>query len=171
MLLSPPYGLADISIPVPISEALLHESRHYAISLAPSVVSSVGPLIDTLVKSGVSRYVKFKLLDGVGLYAGNEGGSVKTVPGSKEDVFKSKELGLLQKRKLMKFMMAIAAKTESRVESKVDEVAFLDHLTSKEIGLEPEVANAVAYALSLSSDPKGKAILLRVTPKITNTSL
>jgi RAB protein geranylgeranyltransferase component A len=162
--------LANISVPVPIPESLLRDSRNYAISLAPSIVSSVGPLIDTLVNSGVSRYVKFKLLDGVGLYAnasnggakssGQEwAGSVKTVPGSKEDVFKSKELGLLQKRKLMKFLMATASQLEQsseNVTNSVDNLPFLKYLTSKEVGLDAEVANAVAYALSLSSDPNGE---------------
>lgn len=170
LLLSPPSVLANISVPVPIPESLLRDSRNYAISLAPSIVSSVGPLIDTLVNSGVSRYVKFKLLDGVGLYAnasnggakssGQEwAGSVKTVPGSKEDVFKSKELGLLQKRKLMKFLMATASQLEQsseNVTNSVDNLPFLKYLTSKEVGLDAEVANAVAYALSLSSDPNGE---------------
>ncbi|KIM27206.1 hypothetical protein M408DRAFT_9392 [Serendipita vermifera MAFF 305830] len=169
LLLSPPPGLADISVPVPITEELLRQSRDYAISLAPSVVPSISPLIDTLIKSGVSRYVKFKLLDGVGLYASipspssseNEAsdengpiGTVKTVPGSKEDVFKSKELGLLQKRKLMKFLMSTASNLESTLGTDQQKISFLEYLTSKEVGLAPDVADAVAYALSLSSDPK-----------------
>jgi Rab proteins geranylgeranyltransferase component A len=155
---------------VPIPESLLRDSRNYAISLTPSIVSSVGPLIDTLVNSGVSRYVKFKLLDGVGLYASSTStgdersaeerfGTVKTVPGSKEDVFKSKELGLLQKRKLMKFLMATASqsdKSPGKESTSVDNLPFLKYLTSKEVGLDTEVANAVAYALSLSSDPTGE---------------
>jgi Rab proteins geranylgeranyltransferase component A len=162
---------------VPISEALLRDSRNYAISLAPSIVPSIGPLIDTLVNSGVSRYVKFKLLDGVGLYANasnngdkqgsssahEQGGSVKTVPGSKEDVFKSKELGLLQKRKLMKFLMATATQSDKPAtngSNSTDNVSFLNYLTSKEVGLDAEVASAVAYALSLSSDPNGESGLL-----------
>jgi RAB protein geranylgeranyltransferase component A len=162
---------------VPIPEALLRDSRNYAISLAPSIVPSIGPLIDALVNSGVSRYVKFKLLDGVGLYASasNSGaeqgdgfsqerfGSVKTVPGSKEDVFKSKELGLLQKRKLMKFLMATATQSDKPTTNEpnfTDNVPFLGYLASKEVGLDAEVASAVTYALSLSLDPNGELCLL-----------
>ena len=176
--MSPPAELADISVPVPIPEALLRDSRNFSISLGPSVVPSVGPLIDSLINSGVSRYVKFKLLDGVGLYAlsgagdAEDGrpesvGSVKTVPGSKEDVFKSKELGLLQKRRLMKFLMNTASQTDTTFgngSKSTDDNSLLAYLTSKDIGLDVEVANAVVYALSLSVDPNGEITPAPATP-------
>jgi len=67
-------------------------------------------MIESLVGSGVSRYGGFKLLEGVGIYSA--GGQVKRVPSSKEDVFKDKDMGILDKRKLMKFLMFVTSEFE-----------------------------------------------------------
>jgi RAB protein geranylgeranyltransferase component A len=67
-------------------------------------------LITTLIKSDVSKYVTFRMLDSVSVWdeehAGERGrGGLRKVPGSKEEVFKDKSVGLVEKRKLMKFLM------------------------------------------------------------------
>jgi hypothetical protein len=112
-------------------------------------------MIDTLVSSGVARYVPFKLLDSVGLYDEAKA-EVKTVPGSKEDVFKSKELGVLQKRKLMKFLMATATQDSNKPEEpQNNDERFLDHLRGKNVGLDKDISNAIFYALALSTDTNG----------------
>lgn len=69
---------------------------------------SRGALVGTLIASDVSKYVTFKLLDGVYLWEDGHGpraGSARRVPGSKEDVFKDKSVPLAEKRKLMKALM------------------------------------------------------------------
>ncbi|KAG8821875.1 Rab proteins geranylgeranyltransferase component A, partial [Serendipita sp. 399] len=164
--LNPPKHITNLSAPVPISEELLRDSRHYAISLSPSIVSSTGPLVDALVASGVARYVPFKLLDAVGLYSqaaetglnqSADGEQVRLVPASKEDVFKSKDLGLLQKRKLMKFLMSTATSDANQPPAtphlEVDQSNLRGYLTSKLVGLDNDIADAIAYALALSTDP------------------
>lgn len=50
------------------------------------------------------------MLDSVGIW--DNDGSIKKVPGSKEDVFKDKSIGLLDKRRLMKFLMFAAGDFE-----------------------------------------------------------
>lgn len=81
---------------------LLANRRRYALSLFPAVLPSRGPLITTLINSGVSKYVSFRMLDSVSLW---DQGAVRRVPGSKEQVFKDKDISLQEKRKLMKFLM------------------------------------------------------------------
>jgi Rab proteins geranylgeranyltransferase component A len=155
-ILNPPADITDLSAPVPISADSLRQSRDYAISLTPSILSATGPMIDTLVSSGVARYVPFKLLDAVGLYDEAKA-EVKTVPGSKEDVFKSKELGVLQKRKLMKFLMATATRDANKPEEpQNNDEKFLDHLRGKNVGLDKDISNAIFYALALSTDTNGR---------------
>jgi len=78
-----------------------------------------GKLIDTLISSGVSGYVGFRIVDGVGLLQANavdsdassssskSSGKVKKVPTSKGQVFKDKTMSLLEKRKLMKMLMFV----------------------------------------------------------------
>ncbi|KZT13206.1 FAD/NAD(P)-binding domain-containing protein [Laetiporus sulphureus 93-53] len=128
------------------SSSSLPQSRQYSLSLAPSIIPSIGPLIDALVASGVSRYGGFKLLEKVALYAAP--GKVRHVPGSKEDVFKSKELSLLDKRRLMRFLTFAAGEFEGskELEGKVD-VPFFGFLRET-FSLEDRTAGAIAYALA-----------------------
>ncbi|PVF99147.1 FAD/NAD(P)-binding domain-containing protein [Serendipita vermifera] len=170
-IINPPTGVTNLSAPVPISTESLRQSRDYAISLTPSILSATGPMIDTLVASGVARYVPFKLLDAVGLYDEAKA-EVKMVPGSKEDVFKSKELGVLQKRKLMKFLMATASREASKsTETQNNDENFLDHLRGKNVGLDKEISNAIFYALVLSTDTneKTESALSRLQKYIVST--
>lgn len=93
-----------------LSPELERDKRRYALSLYPAVLPSRGSLISTLIASNVSKYVGFRLLDSVGLWQAGEG--VRKVPGSKEEVFKDKTIGLADKRKLMKFLMWVAGEFE-----------------------------------------------------------
>lgn len=103
-------------------ESLLANKRRYALSLFPAVLPSRGSLITTLINSGVSKYVSFRLLDSVSLYepvqgaeaeAGVGTGKVRRVPGSKEQVFKDKQISLMEKRRLMKFLMFAVGEFEN----------------------------------------------------------
>ena len=84
--------------------SLLANKRRYALSLFPAILPSRGSLITTLINSGVSKYVSFRLLDSVSLYD-EATKTARRVPGSKESVFKDKEISLMEKRRLMKFLM------------------------------------------------------------------
>jgi RAB protein geranylgeranyltransferase component A len=95
--------------------ALKQASRNYSLSLAPSVVPSVSPLIETLVSSGVSRYSTFRMLASTAIFDAASG-TAKKVPGSKEDVFKDKEVGLVDKRRLMKALLWIMGEFEGSPE-------------------------------------------------------
>lgn len=44
---------------------------------------------------------------------GGEGEGIRRVPGSKEQVFKDKEISLMEKRRLMKFLMFSAGEFEN----------------------------------------------------------
>lgn len=110
-----PGGLySHVSIRYPASDApdaqtpppeLLRESRHYSISLTPALIPSKGILIDSLVKSGVSKYGGFRLLEGIALHSNEADPAIICVPASKEDVFKDKGMSLMEKRKLMKLLL------------------------------------------------------------------
>lgn len=102
--------------------------RQYAISLYPAILPARGKLIDTLISSGVSGYIGFRVVDGVGLLhpptstgvgtstsGGEEVSSgIKKVPSSKGQVFKDKTLSLMEKRKLMKMLMFVANLDETK---------------------------------------------------------
>ena len=140
------------------------QSRQYSISLSPTIIPSIGPLIDALISSGVSRYGGFKLLEKVAIYTGP--GSVKPVPGSKEDVFKNKELSLLEKRRLMRFLMFAAGDFEGKKELEGKEDSpFVDFLRDV-FSLDGQTAAAIAYALAFCISGTGKNVsALSFTPQ------
>lgn len=138
---------------ISVSGTVPSRSRQYAISLSPTLIPSIGPLIDALVASGVSRYGGFKLLERVALYASP--GIVKPVPGNKEDVFKSKQLSLLDKRRLMRFLMFAGGEFEDKPELQGNEqTAFPDFLRSK-FSLKDDAVQAITYALAFCLSPSG----------------
>jgi RAB protein geranylgeranyltransferase component A len=133
----------------------LSQSRYYSISLCPSVIPSTGPIISSLISSGVSKYGGFRLVDTVGIYDAASG-TVKSVPGSKEDVFKSKEISLVDKRRIMRFLAFAMGDFEDKqeIEGKKD-MPFLDFLKSV-FALNDDVSSAIAYALAYCTLPTGK---------------
>ncbi|KAI1788932.1 FAD/NAD(P)-binding domain-containing protein [Ganoderma leucocontextum] len=128
------------------SETIPPQARQYAVSLAPSIVPSIGPHIEALIASGVSRYGSFKLLEKVAVY--DRPGLVQSVPGSKEDVFKSKVLSLIDKRRLMRFLMFAAGEFEGKKELEgKEQTPFVQYLREV-FALDEKAVNAIAYALA-----------------------
>lgn len=131
----------------------MEQARAYSISLSPSLIPSTGPLIDALVSSGVARYGGFRLIERVYVY--DPSGTVKPVPGSKEDVFKNKEISLLDKRRLMRFLMFAAGEFEDKKELEGQtETPFPEYLKAV-FSLNDEMTNAIAYALAYCLSPSG----------------
>ncbi|KAI0366234.1 FAD/NAD(P)-binding domain-containing protein [Pilatotrama ljubarskyi] len=144
------------------SSTIPPQSRQYSVSLAPSIVPSLGPHIDSLIASGVSRYGSFKLLEKVAVY--DRPGYVQSVPGSKEDVFKSKALSLVEKRRLMRFLLFAAGEFEGKKELEgKEQMSFLQFLREA-FTLADKPANAIAYALAFVTSPDGMyhSVKLRV---------
>ncbi|KAF8590293.1 FAD/NAD(P)-binding domain-containing protein [Ramaria rubella] len=141
------------------SEEPLPSSRSYSLSLSPALIPSAGPLITALILSGVSRYGQFKLLDAV--YIHRDGG-LKRVPGNKEDVFKARDVSLVDKRKLMRFLQFAAGEFEERPELEGQENTPLGDFMREKFSLGEEAREAIMYALaycSSSSDPTLPALL------------
>jgi RAB protein geranylgeranyltransferase component A len=135
------------------SASTFPQSRQYSLSLAPSLIPSVGPMIASLVSSGVARYGGYRLVERVGAY--DSSGVVKTVPGSKEDVFKNKDISLVDKRRLMRFLMFAAGNFEDKkeLEGKAD-APFLDFLRTV-FSLNEEIAGVITYSLAYCASASG----------------
>ena len=131
-------------------------SRQYSICLQPSLIPSTGPCIASLVASGVSKYSGFRLLDCVGIH--DPTGRIKQVPGSKEDIFKSKEIGLIEKRRLMRFLTFAASEFEDKIELEgKHSVPFLEFLQTT-FSLNEEMASVITYALAFCASPTGELL-------------
>lgn len=62
------------------------------------------PMVDVMLRSGASRHVDFKSLDGNLIYWD---GKLCNVPDSREGIFKDKNLGLTEKSLMMKFLKLV----------------------------------------------------------------
>ena len=130
----------------------LPEARHYSISLAPSVIPSVGPLISSLISSGVARYGGFRMVEQMGIY---QAGSLKQVPASKEDIFTNKQISLLDKRRVMRFLMFTAGDFEDSTELENNEQTPFIGFLRTEFKLNEEMINAITYSLAFCSSGSG----------------
>jgi RAB protein geranylgeranyltransferase component A len=127
--------------------------RQYSISLLPSIIPSVGPLISTLIDSGVSRYGGFKLLEQVALYRAP--GRIQNVPNTKEDVFKNRQISLVDKRRLMRFFTFVSGDFEDSPELRGKESAsFIDFLAST-FTIERTIAETIVFALAFCISLQG----------------
>ncbi|XP_054145522.1 rab proteins geranylgeranyltransferase component A 1 [Melozone crissalis] len=80
---------------------IVREGRRFNIDLVSKLLYSRGLLIDLLIKSNVSRYAEFKNASRVLAF---REGKVEQVPCSRADVFNSRQLTMVEKRMLMKFL-------------------------------------------------------------------
>ncbi|XP_061926179.1 rab proteins geranylgeranyltransferase component A 1 [Entelurus aequoreus] len=90
---------------------LVKEGRRFNIDLVSKLMYARGSLVDLLIKSNVSRYAEFKNVTRILTY---RRGNVEQVPCSRADVFASRELSVVEKRKLMRFLTSCMEETEER---------------------------------------------------------
>nr|XP_057942599.1 rab proteins geranylgeranyltransferase component A 1 isoform X2 [Doryrhamphus excisus] len=82
-------------------DCLVKEGRRFNIDLVSKLMYARGSLVDLLIKSNVSRYAEFKNITRILTY---RHGNVEQVPCSRADVFASRQLSVVEKRKLMRFL-------------------------------------------------------------------
>ncbi|KAM9323836.1 rab proteins geranylgeranyltransferase component A 1 [Gastrophryne carolinensis] len=123
---------------------VVREGRRFNIDLVSKLLYSRGLLIDLLIKSSVSRYTEFKNVTRILTY---HHGKIQQVPCSRADVFSSKQLSMIEKRTLMKFL-TFCADYEQHPEEYQDykDSTFVEFLQSKRLtpGLQHFVLCSIA---------------------------
>ncbi|KAG6331963.1 hypothetical protein ID866_7126 [Astraeus odoratus] len=122
--------------------------KQYALSLSPSVIPAVGPFITSIIASGVARYGEYKLLGPVSIYHDTQ---FKHVPRSKEDVFRDQRIPLIEKRRLMRFLVFAAGEYETSPEFRGKEDVPFSEFLRQTFSLSEEVAQIVTFALGYCS--------------------
>lgn len=111
------------------SEKLLQKSsRSFAIDVTPSLIFGAGPAVLGFIVSNVSEYVDFKSIEGM-LWLDSKG-KLARVPCSKGDVFGTKLLNPLEKRKLMKFLQLVMDYATSLQAAEEEEVSTTEEVQS-----------------------------------------
>ncbi|CDR87440.1 related to Rab proteins geranylgeranyltransferase component A 2 [Sporisorium scitamineum] len=146
--------------PFELPESLASLNRHYAISLAPTLLPTTGPSIDCLIRSKVSSYATFRLLERTCVASTSTTDddtttTLTSVPASKEDIFKTKTLSLIAKRKLMKLLMYIATEdwqSDLAQNPTTAQRPFVEYLAEVH-KMSPDLVDAVAYGVCLCASP------------------
>ncbi|KAM9450265.1 rab proteins geranylgeranyltransferase component A 1 [Clarias gariepinus] len=126
---------------------LLKEGRRFNIDLVSKLLYSRGLLVDLLIKSNVSRYAEFKNISCI-LTCHN--GKVEQVPCSRADVFGSKQLTVVEKRMLMKFLTFCLDFEQHQEEFQgFSEMPFLEFLKHK--NLTENLQHFILYSIAMVS--------------------
>ncbi|XP_077519148.1 rab escort protein [Amblyomma americanum] len=126
-------------------EKLVNVSRKFNLDLAPKLLFSRGPLVELLISSNIARYAEFKALTRI-LTLHN--GGLQQVPCSRADVFTSKNVTVVEKRMLMKFLTFCKEFEQHSEEYRGFEGRpFLEFLQSKQ--LSKNVEHYVLHAIAM----------------------
>ncbi|KAF8550256.1 FAD/NAD(P)-binding domain-containing protein [Imleria badia] len=119
--------------------------KQYSISLSPTVIPSVGPFISSLVSSGVSRYGSYKLLGPMAIY---HNGRFQSVPQNKESIFQDRSIPLIEKRRLMRFLVFASGEFEETPELQGKEDTPFDHFLRESFSLSEGISQVIMFSLA-----------------------
>ncbi|XP_040594338.1 rab proteins geranylgeranyltransferase component A 2 [Mesocricetus auratus] len=127
---------------------MIKESRRFNIDLVSKLLYSQGSLIDLLIKSNVSRYAEFKNVTRILAF---REGKVEQVPCSRADVFNSKELTMVEKRMLMKFLtFCLDYEQHSDEYQDFKQCSFSEYLKTKK--LTPNLQHFILHSIAMTSE-------------------
>ncbi|XP_020767648.2 rab proteins geranylgeranyltransferase component A 2 [Odocoileus virginianus] len=127
---------------------IVKEGRRFNIDLSSKLLYSQGLLIDLLIKSNVSRYAEFKNVTRILAF---REGKVEQVPCSRADVFNSKELSMVEKRMLMKFLTFCLDYEQHPEEYQAfTQCSFSEYLKTKK--LTPSLQHFILHSIAMTSE-------------------
>ena len=128
-------------------EEILKQSRKFNIDLSPRLLYSRGDMVELLISSNISRYTEFKSVTRV---LTSIDGRLEQVPSSRSDVFNTKQISVVEKRILMKFLTACTQETEEATsDPDITEKTFGDFL--KQQKLTPNLLHYVCHSIAMVS--------------------
>jgi len=129
----------------------LGASRDYNVDLIPKFITSVGTLVQILVKTDVTRYLEFKSVDGS--YVVQSGKNYK-VPSTNTEALKSPLMGMFEKKRCANFLEFVGDYEEN--DPKTHKGRDLKKMTAKalfeEFGLKADTIDFLGHAMALYPD-------------------
>ncbi|XP_075394909.1 rab proteins geranylgeranyltransferase component A 1 isoform X1 [Tenrec ecaudatus] len=133
---------------------IVKEGRRFNIDLVSKLLYSRGLLIDLLIKSNISQYAEFKNITRILAFLD---GRVEQVPCSRADVFSSKQLTMVEKRMLMKFLTFCMEYEQHPEEYKAfEEITFSEYLKMQK--LTPNLQYFVLHSIAMTSETTSTTI-------------
>ncbi|KAL8648076.1 MAG: hypothetical protein Q9210_005197 [Variospora velana] len=183
---TPDFNQACIRKPTSDGEASgsrLGFSRAYSISLAPHLIYTRSNLIPALVSSKVYRQLEFLAVGSWWIYSkevGGQGeagdahgmgaseeqrGTLRRIPGGREDVFADKSIDLRSTRSLMKFLKLAADPAAYPTVLPEWGLRPFDEYLESQFKMSPRL-QAPLLALTLSTDPSNQTTVAYALPRI-----
>ncbi|XP_070498975.1 rab proteins geranylgeranyltransferase component A [Chironomus tepperi] len=133
-------------------EKIIKDSRRFNIDLIPKLNYCNGKLVELLISSNICRYTEFRAVDKV-LTARN--GQLDVVPGSRADIFTKKNVSIIEKRLLMKFItQCVEYKGEAEKKEETfdfpEDGKFIDLM--KQQKLTDNLIHYILYSMCMGND-------------------
>ncbi|XP_070615848.1 rab proteins geranylgeranyltransferase component A 1 [Erythrolamprus reginae] len=127
---------------------IVKEGRRFNIDLISKLLYSRGLLIDLLIKSNVSRYAEFKNVTRILVL---RDGRVEQVPCSRADIFNNKQLTMVEKRMLMRFLTFCLDFEQRPDEYQAQkDCKFADYLKTQK--LTPNLQHFILHSIAMVSE-------------------
>lgn len=130
-------------------EKILKENRKFSIDLTPKLLFAKGKMVALLISSNICRYVQFRAVDRV---ATVKDATIKPVPSSRADVFTNKDVTVVEKRLLMKFIeVCLKYHTDQEMDEfkGFEEKTLFEYLKHKK--LTPNLIHYILYAIGMGN--------------------
>ncbi|XP_055530333.1 rab proteins geranylgeranyltransferase component A [Wyeomyia smithii] len=131
-------------------ESIMKEFRRFNIDLVPKLLYARGAMVELLISSNICRYAEFRAVDRV---ATIWNGRIMTVPCSRSDVFTSRDVNVVEKRLLMKFLQSCASYEVEGGDHKTEDIegkTFLEYLKGHK--LTPNLIHYLLYTIAMGND-------------------
>ncbi|KAG9317037.1 GDP dissociation inhibitor-domain-containing protein [Chiua virens] len=102
-------------------------------------------ILDFALARCVSRYGSYKLLGPVAIY---DDGKLQSVPQSKESIFQARTIPLIEKRRLMRFLVFASGDFETSPEFRGKEDTPFDCFLRESFGLSEEISRVIMFSLA-----------------------
>ncbi|XP_042410509.1 guanosine nucleotide diphosphate dissociation inhibitor At5g09550-like [Zingiber officinale] len=129
----------------------LGSSKEYNVDMIPKFMMANGGLVRVLIRTGVTKYLNFKAVDGSFVYNNRK---IYKVPATDVEALKSTLMGLFEKRRARKLFIYVQDYEED--DPKSHEGLDLTTVTTREViskyGLDDNTVDFIGHALALHSD-------------------
>ncbi|KAL0481552.1 Rab protein geranylgeranyltransferase component A [Acrasis kona] len=150
-------------LPNDMDEALVSQSRRFAIDLTSQLLFSNGEIVQLLISSAVGRYLEFKCIDAIMVYVPEQikkgqkppetlNYRFEKVPLTKGDIMKNTFVSLPEKSYLVKFITSCMDYESQPEFQKYQNEPFIEYLRAK--NLSPLLCSFIIYAIAMLQDEK-----------------
>lgn len=146
-------------------QSLESQWRRFNYDIMPKLLYCRGALVNLLTQSNCGRYLEFKAVNKIFTHMN---GKTEQVPCSRSDVFSSKSVSMLEKRRMMKFL-TFCAEFEKRPEEYEEFVSmpYVDFLKLKD--LTPNLIHYILHCIAMVNEQASTLEGLKATQIFLNS--